>query len=192
MCLGSLLAVGGIVFRGDIIFVIAGPRFQPAVIPLAIIAASLPVSFVQTALSYAAFVIDRYRPLLLVSLGTLATNIAANVFGDSTIRFDWGAASVLLGTEGLSLVATYFVFRHLTAIRVRVVWLYRPILAAGVVLGLAAILILLRPNKNSLVALLWGGFVVALLYILLLGLVRGVPNEVRLNPPKHHRSKWFT
>ena len=149
VCLGSLLAVGGIVLRGDIIFVIAGPGFQPAVIPLAIIAASLPVSFVQTALSYAAFVIDRYRPLLLVSLGTLATNIAANVLVIPRYGLI-GAASVLLGTEGLSLVATYFVFRHLTAIRVRCGLALSPNSCRRCGLGLAAIRTPLRPDKNFL------------------------------------------
>jgi O-antigen/teichoic acid export membrane protein len=176
-CLGAPLAVGGIVLRKDIILVLAGQRFLPASAPFAILAVTLPVSFLQTAFGYTSVAIDRYRPLLAVGLGTLVLNVVANLllippFGPT------GAASALLGSEIVSLVATYFVFRRMSGIRITWTALWRPVLAALVVLGLLAARGPVWSHMNHLVALLVGGSLVAVVYVLGLLVLGGVPVEI--------------
>ena len=177
-CIGAPLAVGGIVLRRDIILVLAGPRFLPATTPLAILAATLPVSFLQTVFGYTSVTIDRYRPLLVVGLGTLAVNVGVNLL--VIPRFGpVGAASTLLGSELVSLIATYFVFRHLSGVYVNWTPLWRPVLAAAPVLVLAAVPDHVWSHMNHFVALLVGGSLVVIVYGLGLLIVGGIPEELR-------------
>ena len=183
-CIGAPLAVGGIVLSRDIVLVLAGPRFLPSTEPLAILAVTLPVSYLQIALGYTSVAIDRYRPLLLVGLGTLVVNIAVNLvliprFGPA------GAASTLLGSEVVSLIATYSVFRHLSGVRVRWIALWRPGLATGPVLALAAAREHVWANLNHFVALLVGGALVVAMYGLGLWILRGIPIELRRARVRH-------
>jgi O-antigen/teichoic acid export membrane protein len=175
-CIGAPLAVGGIVLRVDIISVLAGPRFLPAATALAILAGTIPVTFLQTALGYTSVSIDRYRPLLVVSVATLVLNIAINLilipkFGAS------GAAGALLASEIVSLVATYVVFRHLSGVRVRWMGLWRPIVAAAAVLVLLPLRGSLWSHLVPVMAVVVGGAVVTGIYLLVLAVVGGVPDE---------------
>ncbi len=177
-CIGAPLAVGGIVLSRDIVLVLAGAHFLPSTVPLAILAVTLPVSFLQVTLGYTSVAIDRYRPLLLVGLGALAVNIAVNLvliprFGPI------GAASTLLGSEVVSLVTTYLVFRHLSGVHIRWFTLWRPTVAAGMVLGLAAARDQMWAGLNHVVGLLVGSTLVVGLYVLGLWVLGGVPVELR-------------
>jgi O-antigen/teichoic acid export membrane protein len=176
-CVGAALAAGGIVLREDIVLAIAGQRFLPTALPLGILVTTLPISFVQNVLGYTSVTRDRYRPLVVLAFGALAVNVGVNLlviprFGPS------GAASVLLGSEGLSLIATYFVFRHLSGIRVRWLALWRPTVASCAVLALVAIRGPVWSHENRIAALVIGSSLVAVVYILVLVLVRGVPEEI--------------
>jgi O-antigen/teichoic acid export membrane protein len=184
-CVAAPLATGGIVLRDDIILVISGPKFLPASIPLLILLCTVPITFVQNALGYTSVAIDRYKPLLGVVLGTLVINVGLNLlfippFGPS------GAAWALLVTEGLSVVATYFVFRHLSGIRVRWISLWRPAIASCVVFCLLPVQGPLWSHQNRFVALLVGGSLVTVTYVIALLIVRGTPGDVRGS----HRRKF--
>ncbi len=187
-CLAAPLAVGGIVLRTDIILVLAGRRFLAASTPLAVLAVTLPVSFLQTAFGYTSVAIDRYRPLLAVGLGTLALNVAANLvliprFGPT------GAASALLGSEIVSLVSTFFVFRRMSGIRIIWTALWRPSLAALVALGLVGVRGPVWSHLNHLLALLVGASFVGLVYLLCLSVLGGMPDEIprpHLLGKRHH------
>jgi O-antigen/teichoic acid export membrane protein len=183
VCVGAPLAAGGIVLRNDIVLVLAGDRFLPAATPLAILSATLPVTFVQTAIGFTSVAIDRYRPLLIVGAGTLLFNVAINLIL-IPIYGPIGAASSLLCSEVISLIATYIVFRHLSAVRIEWRALWRPLLASGFVLGLSAARSILWAHQNRYLALIIGGVLVILVYGLVLLVVGGVPQELR-------RSKRF-
>jgi O-antigen/teichoic acid export membrane protein len=178
VCIGAPLATGGILLSRDIVLVIAGQKFLPATTPLAILVITLPVSFIQTALGYTSVATNRYRPLLVVSIGTLLANIGANLFV-IPIYGPLGAASVLLGSEALSLVVTYVVFCHLSGVRVNWVSLWRPAVASCAILGLVAARGALWSHENRIVALLIGGSLAAFVYLLVLVAVGGLPEEIR-------------
>jgi O-antigen/teichoic acid export membrane protein len=189
-CIGAPLAAGGIVLRTDIVVAIAGPRFLPATTPLAILLVTLPVSFVQMTLGYTSVAIDRYRPLVAVVFGMLFANIGANLiliprYGPK------GAAWALLGSEILSLLFTYLVFRLLTGMRVHWVSLWRPAVASCAVLFLAAARGHIWSHQNRLNALLVGGAIVLAVYFIVLFLVRGIPEEFRRVKGKHRRRGKF-
>jgi O-antigen/teichoic acid export membrane protein len=188
-CIGAPLAAGGIVLRRDIILAIAGQRFLPATTPLALLLLILPLSFVRMALAFTSFAIDRYRPLLVVSIGVLAANVGINLLV-IPLYGPIGAASALLGTEVASLVATYFVFRHVSGIRVRWISLWRPAIASGAVLSLAAARGSLWAHQNRILALLIGGSLVVVVYTVALVVVGGLPEELgKFLPGHHHREK---
>ena len=178
VCVGAPLTVGGIVLRNEIVSVLAGSRFAPAATPLAILAATIPVSFLQTALSYTSVSIDRYRPLLIVGVATLGINVVTNLivipsFGPS------GAASALLGTEVISCGLTYCVFRRLSGVRLRWKSLGRPVISAVLVLVLLPLRGVIWVHLSPLYGLLVGGTLVGFLYLVALVATRGVPQEVR-------------
>ena len=184
-CIGVPLAVGGIVLRTDIILVLGGPHFLPAATPFAILAVTLPVSYLQTVFGYTSVTIDRYRPLLVVGLGTLIINIGLNLlmipkFGPT------GAASTLLASELISLIATYSVFRHLSGVRVSWPLLWRPALAAVPVLLLAVVRGPTWSHMNHLVGLMIGGALVTVVYGLGLLMIGGIPEELRPTPHGLH------
>ena len=187
------MAVGGIVLRTDIILVLVGPQFLPAATPLAILAVTLPVSYLQTVFGYTSVTIDRYRPLLAVELGTLVINVGFNLlmipkFGPT------GAATTLLASELISLIATYSVFRNLTSVRVSWRLMWRPVLAAAPVLLLASVRDATWSHMNHFVGLMIGGALVSVVYGLGLLMVGGIPEELRPTPhglhtkrPRHRR-----
>ena len=142
-------------------------------------------------LSYAAFVIDRYRPLLAVSIGTLIVNIFLNLLIIPAYGLN-GAAAVLVGTEGLSLIATYVVFRHLTAMHVRWIWLWRPLVASCTTFVLAIAQGPVWSHQNRFTALLTGSCVIAVFYAAVLYVIKGMPEELRRKRPRHHLHGWFT
>jgi O-antigen/teichoic acid export membrane protein len=188
VCVGSPLATGGIVLRKEIVLAIAGSKFLPTIVPLAILTVSLPVSFIQTALGYTSVAIDRFRPLLFVSMLTLTANVIANYFVIPRYGID-GAAWTLLGSESLSMFATYQVFKKLTNIRVQWVGLWRPIVASLSILGLAAIKWPIWDQKNRYLALLVGGVLVLAIYLFALVLMRGVPHTRFSSRRGQHRRR---
>ena len=189
-CVAAPLAAGGILLRFDIVNVLAGPRFIQAATPLAIVVATLPISFIQTAIGYTSVSIDRYRPLLIVGCTTLLINVGLNLVlipdhGAS------GAASALFISEAGSLVATYIVFRRLSAVRVDWLALWRPAIATAAIFILIPVINDLRAHMIPLTTLVVGGAAILGIYLVTLMLVGGVPLEVRgvIRRRSNHRYK---
>ena len=97
-----------------------------------------------------------------------------------------GAASVLLGSEVLSLLVTYLVFRHLSGVHVRWASLWRPAVASCAILALSAARGPVWSQENHIVALLIGGSLITIVYILMLFLLGGIPEEIRRSPRTDH------
>lgn len=176
-CVGAPLAVGAIVLNHEIVLLLAGPKFLAAATPLAILAVSLPITFVQTAIGITCLAVDRFRPLVAVGLVVLGVNVLVNL-----AMIPWlgpsGAAVTLVCTEFVSLIGTSIVFSRLTGIRADFVGLWRPILAACCVLGLVALRQPVLAHLGTIGALIIGGALVGVLYGAALFVLRGLPEEV--------------
>jgi O-antigen/teichoic acid export membrane protein len=176
-CVGAPLAAGGIVFRVDIVSALAGSRFLPGATPLAILACTVPVTFLQTALGFTSVSIDRYRSLVFVGMGTLALNIVLNLILIPRLGPS-GAANALLVSEIVSLIVTYRVFRHLSGIRVRWGTLWRPTIAASAIFVLTLLGNAEWASLGPVGSLLVGGCGAMAVYSLVLLLIGGIPHEI--------------
>ena len=177
-CVGMLLAVCGVVLRQDAVLALGGPKFIPASIPFAILFLTVPLTSLLTVFSYASISLEQYRPLFRLGICVLVLNIAVNAilipkFGPS------GAATALVISEAVSVVATYLMFRRLTGISTDLMRLWRPTVAALAVLPLMALRHSIWAAFNPIVGLCVGGAVVATVYLLVLTALGGLPWEVR-------------
>jgi O-antigen/teichoic acid export membrane protein len=187
---GAPMAVGGILLRSDIILVTAGDRFDPARTPLAVLLLTLPVMFVQNAMGFTSVVMNRYRPLVAVAIGTLGVNIGLNLLAIPEMG-PTGAAIALIVSETLSLLVTYFVFRRLSRMRIQLLPLIRPTVASlGILILIPARI--LWAHHDPLISLLIGTLLGGVVYVLVLAIVRGVPQELRRRRPKHQKTRrWW-
>ena len=177
-CIGALLAVSGVVLRQDAVLALGGPRFILAATPFAILFLTVPLTSLQTVFGYAGIALDQFRPLLRVGICALVLNIAVNAilipkFGPS------GAATALVISESVSVVATYLMFRLLTGISVDLLRLWRPTVAAVAVLPLMLLRHLLWATFNPIVGVCVGGALVVAVYLFMLTALGGLPQEVR-------------
>ena len=179
VCIGAPLAAGAVVLNAQIVHLVAGPNFGAAGALFAVLALTLPISFAQTALSYSCVTLNRYRPLVIVNLVVLAVNIVVNLvmirqFGPI------GAAITLLGTEVISLMGTTMVFSRLTQLRVRLLSVWTPFVAAGFAGGVGAVCAKVLPQSLPLLIVCVVGAMLAVVYVSILSLFRGFPEEIPL------------
>jgi O-antigen/teichoic acid export membrane protein len=183
---GVLVAVGGVILRHDAVLALGGPKFLPAANPFAILFVTVPITSLITVLGYAGISLDRYRQLLPVGVSALVLNVAINAilipkFGPS------GAATALLISESISLVGTYLVFRRITGIHVQWAKLWRPTVAAVVVLPLMMLRGSIWATLNPIVGVCVGGCLVVAAYIVCLTVLGGLPPEVRAHLTRRDR-----
>ena len=177
-CIGALLAVCGVVLRQDAVLALGGPKFILAATPFAILFLTVPLTSLQTVYGYAGIALDRYRPLVRLGICALALNVTVNAilipkFGPS------GAATALVISESVSVVATYLLFRRLTGISTELLRLWRPTVAALAVLPLMIFRHPFWATINPIVGICVGGAVVVVVYLLCLTAVGGLPQNVR-------------
>jgi O-antigen/teichoic acid export membrane protein len=125
------IAVGGFVLRTQIVGLVAGPGYQAAAAPMAILILSVVVSFPQVVFVWGCLAINEYRLLLPAIVLTTAANLGLNLlliprYGPS------GAAGAQLATECLSLTLTYGVFARKSRLRFKLGSITRAIGAAAV------------------------------------------------------------
>ncbi len=177
-CIGALLALCGVVLRQDAVLALGGPKFILAATPFAILFLTVPLTSLQTVFGYASISLDQYRPLLRLGICALALNVAVNAilipkFGPS------GAATALVISESVSVVATYLMFRRLTAISTDLLRLWRPTVAALAVLPLMIFRHSLWATLNPIVGVCVGGALVVAVYLVFLTAVGGLPQDMR-------------
>ena len=176
-CMGVPLAVGGFILRNDAVLALGGPKFLPASTPFAILFITIPISSLQTVFGYASVALDRYRPMLPIAIVSLILNIAFNAF--LIPRFGpSGAASALLISESISLIATYLVFRRITGIQSHWGKLLRPTVAALTILPLAVLRSYTWATLSPIAAVCVGGTLIGLVYLAILTILGGLPREI--------------
>jgi O-antigen/teichoic acid export membrane protein len=176
-CVGAPIAVAGFVLRREAVLALGGPKFLAAAGPFAILFLTVPVSFLQTIFAYASVALERYRPMVPLALSALVLNVVINAFlipryGPS------GAAVALLISECVSLIATYVVFRRITGIRTDWAKLWRPTVASLAAVPVVMFRSLLWGQVNPVVAVVLGGALVGIIYLLCLVILDGLPVEL--------------
>jgi O-antigen/teichoic acid export membrane protein len=130
------IAVGGYELRDQIVALVAGPGYGGAAAPMAILILSVVMSFPQVVFVWGCLAISEYRLLLPAVVLTTVTNLGLNLalipsYGPS------GAAWAQFGTESLSLVLTYEIFRRKSRLSIRLSGCGRTALGAAVLIPLS-------------------------------------------------------
>jgi O-antigen/teichoic acid export membrane protein len=187
-CIGALLAVAGVVLRQDAVLTLGGPKFLLASTPFAILFVTVPLTSLQVVLSYSCVALDSYRPMVPLAISALVLNVVLNAlliprFGPS------GAATALLISESVGLLATYLMFHQLTGIRADWGRLWRPTVAALAVLPLTIFRATAWAELKPIWALCVGGGLVVAVYLVCLGLLGGLPTELRQLLPRSNHAR---
>jgi O-antigen/teichoic acid export membrane protein len=164
------IAVGGYELRNQIVALVAGPGFGGAAAPMAILILSVVMSFPQVVFVWGCLAISQYSLLLPAVVLTTVANLGLNLalipgYGPS------GAAWAQFGTETLSLVLTYEIFRRKSKLSIRWSGAARAVLAAMLLIPLSWFLRPLWQTGWTLgdpfigMAILGLGFVVLSLFI---------------------------
>lgn len=156
--LGGLLAI----FSSEIVVVLGGHKYASAGPVLAILSLALALSFVSGVFGTSLMALGHQPRLLLLSLGTLLVNLAANLLLIPPLGVDGAAIAVVLG-ELAGLTSASWYYRRVAGPPEGPA--HRRLLAAGLVLGvLAAIKFALPLGGYPLPVLLVGGSLGIVLY----------------------------
>jgi O-antigen/teichoic acid export membrane protein len=173
---GVLVACGAYLFAPAVVELLAGPKFSGAVTPVRVLGVACIFTYVNNAFGFAAFARNRHQRMLIVSLAGLVVNVASNIAVIPRFGID-GAAWATVGSELVTLVGVYVVFRRDVGVRVSLVApLVRP-LVVGLVLCAVAQRFLSSGSRQGLEVLAYVP-VVAIVYFGLLALLRGLPEDV--------------
>lgn len=173
---GTLIAVGMVLFAPEAVLLLAGRHFLPAATALRILGVSCIPTFIANPYGYAAVARNRHHRMIWVSLIGLLLNIVFNVALIPTFGIT-GSAWASLASEVLALAGIQYVYTRDVGTKVSVIrGSYRQVAAGLLTVGVG--LLLLPPtNQTRLLTLAWAP-VIGLIYIGMLGLFRGLPEEV--------------
>ena len=176
-CASVPLAVGGVVLARPIVEIFGGHAFDAATLPFQLLSVSLIFSFPATVLSYAAVAADRFRHFALATAVVLLSNVALNC-----ILIPWkqatGAASALVASEALALVAVFLLFARQMPQRLQVSGLWRPLIA-GVVMAVTGVALRKAGIGGDMPAAVGVGAIMVAAFGVALAVAGGIPAEAR-------------
>ena len=165
MIFGWPLILGGVALAPQIICLLGGDQYQESVGILRILMMAVGLIFLGTLFSFGLIALERQRTLLKISAVGVAANLILN-FALIPRYSSLAAAWVSVLTEMLVLGLMFWVFWR--------AWRLFPSFSVGAKSFLAALImasLVWRFNQLNLLFLLLGG---ALIYFLVLGLLRGI------------------
>jgi len=174
---GSLVAAGCICVGPGVIRVLAGAKFSQSATPLAILSVAVILTGVTSVFGFANFSQDRHHRMLYVSVGGLVLNICLNVIVVPTYGIN-GAATVMIASEALILLGTYWVFRTRVGQRIPVFSRVVRAVCAGVV-TVVLFKVVLTPNQASLAQTVLAALGVTVFYLAVLAVFGGWTDEMK-------------
>ena len=177
IALGALAAAGSISLGPRVIAVLSGPHFAAANVPLSILSVAFLFTFPSTAIGTAAVALNKISGLLKISLLGLVINGILNVAMIPSLGLG-GAALATVLSELFVAGALIYNFWRSTGFLIPL-WRHgvRPIIAAGVALLATSLLPTIMGPALASIAL--GAAVLTLLFVGILWLIGGLPQEGR-------------
>jgi O-antigen/teichoic acid export membrane protein len=176
--LGALAVMMTVLFAPQAIAMLSGHRFLGAVAALRILGISCYFSYLNSALGYAAVARNRHHRMVAVSAFGLLLNVALNIVMIPRLGID-GSATATLGSELVALLGVWFVFSRDVGSRVYLIRQSIRPLAVAAVVALLARYVVLRGGSSSVASVVWAPvFLIA--YLAILGLVKGLPEELAI------------
>lgn len=125
------MAVGGGVFAPTVVHVVAGPAYAGAVLPMRLLLASLPLSYLSTFLVFMLIASDKQRQVVPLMIASIVLNVVLNVGLIPTYGYD-GPAVATLASEVVGAVALLVIVRRALGVRpIAVALLKSPVAAAA-------------------------------------------------------------
>ena len=137
--IGAPIAAGGYVLRHDIVSFVAGPGFERAAAPLAVLTISVAVSFPQVAFVLGCVAIGEFRPLFPAMMFITILNVGLNLLLIPPLG-SVGSAWAQLATETSSVVLAWVIFVRRSRVPVKFGGVSRSVAAAGALVLTAPIL----------------------------------------------------
>lgn len=142
LLLSSLpIAVGGCVFAPALVHLVAGPAYADAVLPLRLLLASLPLSYLSTFLVFMLIAADEQRRVVPLMIASIVLNLGLNVALIPSYGYDAPAVATL-ASEVVGAVALLTIVRRTLGVLPLAAALLRSPAAAGAMLATA---ILVQP-----------------------------------------------
>ena len=124
------LAIGGFTLRRVIVSIIAGPGYEAAATPLALLVLTVVVSFPQVVFGWGCLATDNFGRLMPVVFASLAVNVALNLLFIPGHGAE-GAAASQIATQALSSTMTFWVFRRASGLVIRVGGVWRSLVCGA-------------------------------------------------------------
>jgi O-antigen/teichoic acid export membrane protein len=174
---GVLFAVGTLLFAPQAIRVLSGVHFSGATTSLRILSLATIFTFMNNAYGYAAVARNRHHRIIVVSVVGLVLNVVLNIIAIPRWGIT-GSAYATLISEFIALILIRFVYsKDVDARTSLLASAAKPVLVGAIVLAVGRFLLVPARDANSVASLLWTP-VIALLYVGLLALVRGLPSDI--------------
>lgn len=174
----GMLVAGGFAVRGSLVIVISSQEFRQAATPFAILCFATAFSYLNNVFGFASVAINKHHKLIYVSVGTLILNVLLNLYLIPRYSTE-GAAWATVVCEFIAFILVYNVFKHESKVNINMLhYTYKPIISC---LGTIIFIILCSQfwnNQNPLVNSLVNGIISLLSFVLILGVLGGLPNEV--------------
>lgn len=177
LAIGLPTALGGIVLRVSLIKVLSGSSYLQAATPLAFLMGSIVFTYVNNVFGYACIALNRVSILMWTQLPAILFNVVINMVGIPRYGID-AAAVAVLATEVLAVAATWTIFARRLRITIPLWSAWKPALAAGAMVGVAWLSRGLWHSDPALVQVLVGTAVLGSAYVLVLMVLRGVPEDL--------------
>jgi O-antigen/teichoic acid export membrane protein len=136
---GTIVVLGIFVGAGDVIAIVAGPKFKPAAGVLQIQCLGLLGSFVAAVLIYALLSLGRHRAILLLACGPLITNVVLTVALAPAYGAAGAAAATAFGEFMIACAAAVVLGRAMAPQAIRLTPIVRSIALAVPFAGLALV-----------------------------------------------------
>lgn len=173
-----LIVAGTICIGTQVIRLLAGSKFAGSAVPLSILAFSIIFTAFNNIFGFASFARDRHHKLVYINLGTLVLNVVLNVLTIPRWKVTGVACSTVI-SEAFALVGTYLLFRYAVGVRAALARpLLRPLAAAGTAVAVFRFW-LWSPHADALLTIVLGAGVTGL-FLAVLGLLRGLPPDLRV------------
>jgi O-antigen/teichoic acid export membrane protein len=179
---GVVSVVLAVLFAHQAVAILSGQQFQGAATPLKLLALSCYFSFLCTALGYAAVACNRHHRMIIVSAVGLALNVVLNVVLIPRYGIN-GAATATLISEFIALVGVRIVYARDIGSKLSLTKLSARPIAVGAVVVTFAHYVLIRGWNAPISTVAWAP-VIVILFLALLALTGGLPEEVALTRQK--------
>ena len=139
LLLASLpMAVGGCVFAPFLVRVVAGPAYADAVLPLRLLLASLPLSYLSTFLVFMLVAADKQRKVVPLMIASILVNLVLNVALVPRYGYN-GSAVATLASEICGAAALVAILRRALGVRALGILLLKSPAAAAAMLATAVL-----------------------------------------------------